>query len=94
MVWCLLEEKFARSRLDIVSGESLSVGESEPMMQSVELESPQSPVVSIEIISPDTSSPSSDILEVLTPPPPPSLTGVCLSSPSISPSSPPRHTDC
>ena len=65
------EEKFAGSRLDIVSGESESV--SEPMMQSVELESPQSPVVSIEIISPDTSSPSSDIVEVLTPPPPPSL---------------------
>ena len=71
------EEKFAESRLDIVGGasesESVSVSVSEPMMQSVELESPQSPGVSIEIISPDTSSPSSDIVEVITPPPPPSL---------------------
>ena len=71
------EEKFAGSRLDIVGGtsesESVSVSVSEPMMQSVELESPQSPGVSIEIISPETSSPTSDIVEVITPPPPPSL---------------------
>ena len=61
------EDRFAGSRLD------LETSESEPMMQSVELGSPQSPVASIEIISPDTSSPSSSpslqIIEDIQPPP-------------------------